>query len=82
MTIATVVKVGPKGQILLKKSLREATGIQPGGVVLQELTGKGVLIKRLDSVALVSDVEAIAAKVRKRWPRELDCVSAVRADRA
>ena len=43
------LKVGPKGQIVIPKPLREAYGIREGGVVFAEPREDGVLIQRVKS---------------------------------
>jgi AbrB family looped-hinge helix DNA binding protein len=38
--------IGPKGQVVIPKELRDATGMVEGTEVVVELRGDGVLIKR------------------------------------
>jgi AbrB family looped-hinge helix DNA binding protein len=39
------VKVGPKGQVLIPKVIRERYGIEEGGTVVIELRPEGVLLR-------------------------------------
>ncbi len=41
------LKVGPKGQIVIPKPLREAYNIREGGSVIIELRDDGILIKKI-----------------------------------
>ncbi|MHA1616195.1 MAG: AbrB/MazE/SpoVT family DNA-binding domain-containing protein [Candidatus Njordarchaeales archaeon] len=43
------LKVGPKGQIIIPKPLREAYNIREGGTVIIEPREDGILIKRMKS---------------------------------
>ncbi len=39
------VKVGPKGQVLIPKVIREKYGIKEGGTVIIELRSEGILLR-------------------------------------
>jgi len=39
-------KIGPKGQILIPNSIREALGLQPGVEVVIEVKGKEIVITK------------------------------------
>jgi AbrB family looped-hinge helix DNA binding protein len=71
-------KVGPKGQVVISKRLREKYAIKPGKQVEQIETKEGVLIK---SVPLLEDWANLSRKIGKKWPRNVSSVESVREDR-
>ena len=81
MTLTAVSKIGPKGQIVLKKKLREEAGLRAGGIVEAQVTKEGILIKPFDANKLMKSLEETAAKVSAKWPKGLDSVEAVRQER-
>jgi len=56
-------KVGPKGQVVIPKEIRDMLGIEPGSEVVFEVTEKGVLVRR---PAEESDVDELASVVPRR----------------
>lgn len=81
MTITAVSRVGPKGQIVLKKKLREGLGLKEGQVVEERLTPEGILVTPVDAEKLIKSFDDLAAKVSAKWPKGLDSVEAVRRER-
>ncbi|MBS3133053.1 AbrB/MazE/SpoVT family DNA-binding domain-containing protein [Candidatus Woesearchaeota archaeon] len=81
MTLTVVSKIGPKGQIVLKKKLREGLGLREGEMVEAQLTREGILIKPFDAEKLIKSFDELAAKVSAKWPKGLDSVEAVRRER-
>ena len=81
MTLTAVSKIGPKGQIVLKKKLRVEAGLREGGMVEAQVTKEGILIKPFDAEKLMKSLEETAAKVSAKWPKGLTSVEAVRRDR-
>ena len=81
MTISSVSKIGPKGQIVLKKKLREELGLKEGQVVEERLTPEGILVTPLDAEKLIKSFDELAARVSAKWPKGLDSVEAVRRER-
>lgn len=81
MTISAVSKIGPKGQIVLKKKLREGLGLKEGQVVEERLTPEGILVTPVDAEKLMKSLEETAAKVSAKWPKGLTSVEAVRQER-
>lgn len=81
MTLTAVSKIGPKGQIVLKKKLRAEAGLEEGAMVEEHLTDEGILIKRFDAEKLIKSFDELAAKVSAKWPKGLDSVEAVRRER-
>ena len=72
-------KVGPKGQVVIPKELRNRYGIRPGLEVEQFDTGKGILIKPAE---LAEDWKRLATRIGKKWPKQVSSVEAIREDRA
>ena len=81
MTLTAVSKIGPKGQIVLKKKLREEVGLREGEMIEAQVTKEGILIKRFDADKLMKSLEETAAKVSAKWPKGLTAVEAVRRER-
>lgn len=77
----TLVKLGPKGQILLKKELREKYGLKPGCYIETIGSTKGILIKPVDINKELLDVQNIRKNISKHWPKHIDSVEAVREQR-
>ena len=71
-------KVGPKGQVVISKRLREKYAIKPGKQVEQKEVEGGILIK---PAALVNDWERLSGRVGKKWPKKVSAVRAIREDR-
>ncbi|MDG6996922.1 MAG: AbrB/MazE/SpoVT family DNA-binding domain-containing protein [Nitrososphaerota archaeon] len=71
-------KVGPKGQVVISKRLREKYAIRPGKQVEQKEVEGGILIK---PATLVNDWERLSERVGKKWPRKISAVRAIREDR-
>ena len=46
----TSSKVGPKGQVVIPKPIRDALGIEPGGIVEIERSGTEVRVRKRASV--------------------------------
>ena len=63
-------KVGPKGQIVIPKIVRESLGIQPGDEVLMEVREKELLIRpEVDPESFIEDFCSIA---KKKLTRKID----------
>lgn len=71
-------KVGPKGQVVISKRLREKYDIHPGKQVEQIETKSGVLIK---PVPLLEDWTRLSEKVGKKWPKKVSSVEEIREER-
>lgn len=81
MTEKYRTKVGPKGQVVVVKELREKYGISEGGIVEQIPTDRGVLLVPVSVDELLRELEAVAEEVGKSWPKGVSAVEAVREDR-
>ena len=71
-------KVGPKGQIVISKRLREKYSLQPGKQVEQIETKSGVLIR---PAPLLDEWKRLSEKVGRKWPKKVSSVEAIRDDR-
>ena len=74
-------KVGPKGQVVVVKELREKYGIKEGGLVEQISTEKGVLLIPLSADDLLKELDEVAEDIGKTWPKEVSAAEAIREDR-
>lgn len=74
-------KVGPKGQIVLRKEIREAIGVKPGSVVRLMKTDHEVKIKPLNPEEIIADVDRIAKMIGKKWPKGKTSVDIIREER-
>ena len=81
MTSGVVSRIGVKGQIVLRKKLREKAGLREGALVEEVAYSGGILIKPLNPQKLLEEMDAIAKKVSREWPKGLTAVEAVRRDR-
>ena len=81
MTISSVSKIGPKGQIVLKKKLRDKAGLKEGMLVEEKFMAEGILIRPMNTEKVLIDMEEIARKVSKKWTKGIDSVEAVRRER-
>ena len=81
MTLTAVSKIGPKGQIVLKKKLRDELGLMEGQIVEEKLTAEGILVKPVEAAKLMKSFDELATRVSAKWPKGLDSVEAVRRER-
>ncbi len=78
---STLVKLGPKGQILINKEYRQQMNIHPGNYLKTTLTPQGLLLKPFNAKKELEKVRKIREQISKQWPKNLDCVDAVRVVR-
>lgn len=74
-------RLGPKGQIVLRKEFRKALGMEPGSLIRQKLVGKKVILQPFDWSEEMKRVHKIAKEIGKKWPKGLTSVQAIREDR-
>ena len=65
------MKVGPKGQVVIPKEIRDEEKIFPGDEVFVELSEKGILIEK-PKRDIVADFERIAKSIRHKGPIDSD----------
>lgn len=75
------IRVGPKGQIIIKKELRDEIGLVGGMLVEERVAGKSIVITPIDVEALIKRIERTAKSVSLVWPKGLTSVEAVRRNR-
>ena len=81
MTVGLVSRLGPRGQLVLKKSLRDKIGLKEGMLVEEKLTANGILVRAVEASSVLKSVEETAKRVSRKWPKNLDSVEAVRRER-
>lgn len=81
MTKKYQTKVGPKGQVVVVKELREKHDIKVGGVVEQISTERGVLLVPVSVDDLLKELDTVAEDVGRNWPKGVSAVEAIREDR-
>lgn len=78
---SAILKIGPKGQVLIKKEFREQLGILPGGFVEASLAREGLLLRAVDPAKELKRLREVRTFVTRHWPKGMDCVSATRDER-
>ncbi len=82
--VELLTRIGPKGQIVLRKEARTALNIKPGSLVRQIITPTEVRIKpvtRMEIKREIARVERIAKRLGKNWPKVLTSVDLIREER-
>ena len=79
--IVEITKIGPKGQVVLRKDLREALGIKPGGIIRQELIPEGILVKPIEKTEIIKRVNLLSKKIGRSWPKDLSAVKLMKEER-
>ena len=74
-------KIGPKGQVVIRKDLRDKHGLKEGGFVEQISTDRGVLPVPVRADDLLKELDAVAEKIGEAWPEDVSAVEAVRGNR-
>jgi len=76
-----IAKLGPKGQIVLRKEVRKTLGIKPGSMIRQKIVGKKVILRPFDWGVEMKRIEKIAKRIGRKWPRGLTSVDLIREER-
>jgi AbrB family looped-hinge helix DNA binding protein len=79
--VELVGRVGPKGQVVIKKELRKALGLEPGTLVRQKIVDKKILLEVVRKEEKLERIRTIAKKIGKLWPKGVTAVEAVRRER-
>lgn len=69
--LRTKMKVGPKGQVVIPKEIRDEQKIFPGDVVFIELSDKGIIIEK-PRRDVVAEFERIAKSIKFRGKVDSD----------
>ena len=79
--VELLTRVGPKGQIVLRKELRKAAGIKEGDIVRTRLVDKKILIEAIDWEEEIRRIRRIAERISKKWPKGLSSVEVMKEER-
>ena len=77
--MAIVAKVGKKGEIVIRKSIREKAGIKPGEYVLLTLRDREIIIKKIGSAKDLLEMPKLVKlskeeleKIRRKIHKEME----------
>ncbi|OGI65581.1 hypothetical protein A2642_04510 [Candidatus Nomurabacteria bacterium RIFCSPHIGHO2_01_FULL_39_10] len=73
-----LVKLGPKGQILINKEYREKMHLRPGNYLKTILTPQGLLLKPFNAKKEMEHIRKIREEISKHLPKNFDSVHAAR----
>lgn len=69
------VKVGPKGQVVIPKEVREMFGIQPGdSLILLADQDKGIALQRMSVFSAIADA-IFAGRAKDIYPEQTEAAS-------
>jgi AbrB family looped-hinge helix DNA binding protein len=74
-------RVGPKGQVVILKDLRERFGIKEGKLVEQVPTSKGLLLVPVAAEQLLEDLDSVARDIGSAWPKRKSAAEAIKEER-
>jgi AbrB family looped-hinge helix DNA binding protein len=74
-------RVGPKGQVVILKDLRERFGIKEGKLVEQVPTSKGLLLVPVAAEQLLKELDSVARDIGSAWPKGKSAAEAIREER-
>jgi bifunctional DNA-binding transcriptional regulator/antitoxin component of YhaV-PrlF toxin-antitoxin module len=80
-SVEFIGKVGPKGQIVIRRELRKTLGLTPGTIVKQKIVDNKVLLEVVKKEEKLKRIDELAKKIGKVWPKGLTAVEAVRRER-
>ena len=75
------IRIGTKGQVIIRKDIRDQLGLEGGTMVEEEVVGSGVLIKPVQGKQILREMEELSQRISKKWPKGLTAVEAVRRER-
>ena len=73
--------MGPKGQVVILKDLRERFGIKEGKLVEQVPTSRGLLLVPVAAEQLLKDLDSVARDIGSAWPKGKSAAEAIREER-
>ncbi len=77
----TLVRIGPKGQIVIQKEYRQKLNLAPGNYLEATLVPAGLLLRPLNVQKEWQDVRSLRKYITKHWEKGVDCVQATREER-
>jgi len=76
-----LARLGPKGQVVLRKEMRTALGLEPGSLVKLRRVNNEVIVKPVKKEDMIAEVERIAKMVGKKMPKGKTSVDLIREER-
>lgn len=80
--LSVVSKVGKKGELVLKKSVREKAGIHPGDYVIMTSKKNEIIIKKIESIEdffkmpkLIKISKGELTKLRRKIHKEMEATT-------
>ncbi|MBS3175331.1 AbrB/MazE/SpoVT family DNA-binding domain-containing protein [Candidatus Woesearchaeota archaeon] len=77
----SIVRIGPKGQIVIKKEYRDKLGIKTGNYVETIIQNDTLLIKPVNVTKELEKIKKLRSQMSKNWPKGLNSVEAVKEQR-
>ena len=79
--VELLTRVGPKGQVVLRKEIRKALGIRPGMLLRESIIKRQVVLEPFDWDKTLGQIEKIAKQIGKKWPKGSTSVDVIREER-
>jgi AbrB family looped-hinge helix DNA binding protein len=76
-----LTRLGPKGQVVLRKDMRTALGLEPGSMVSMKRVDSKVIVTPVKKEEIIAEVERIAKMVSKKIPKGRTSVDIIREQR-
>ena len=73
--------MGPKGQVVILKELRDKYGIREGRLVEQVPTSRGLLLIPVPAEQLMKELDSVGRGIGSAWRKGRSAVEAVREER-
>jgi AbrB family looped-hinge helix DNA binding protein len=79
--LEVLTRLGPKGQVVLRKDMRAALGLEPGSMVSMKRVDSKVIVTPVKKEEIIAEVERIAKMVSKKIPKGRTSVDIIREQR-
>ena len=79
--LEVLTRLGPKGQVVLRKDMRVALGLEPGSMVSLRRVNNEVIVKPVKKEDIIAEVERIAKMIGKKMPKGKTSVDLIREER-
>ena len=79
--VELLTKIGPKGQIVLRKEIRRKLGLKSGSIMSEKVVRRKIVLEPFDWKQELKRVEKIAKAIGKKWPKGLTSVDVIREER-